>query len=249
MTEPELIDFFKSDSGTLFLLKTDRAGEEVDNGMGVDFDLKPYAVLTVNSDLKNPRGVRGEVSDEKIREFLMDKVMILTTREDRETVAEMMGRLADDGYTPIWTNGEYKYPDDPITTIERLGTTVSFKVTRSYTLRASFEEIKKYYETRRNPSNYGSDLFNYLLGRNPEHKAITDKTRFLSDSAKLESIKFDAEEILFCFECALEYEETVQERDWTSSPISKEKADTIQKKFEEETTFEEIKKFIEDRLK
>jgi hypothetical protein len=41
-----IIDLFKSiNAPALVVLKTQRAGEEVDNGYGVDFDLPPFAVI------------------------------------------------------------------------------------------------------------------------------------------------------------------------------------------------------------
>jgi hypothetical protein len=40
--------FEKMESPAVVILQTPRAGEEVDNGCGVDFDLAPYAVIYDN---------------------------------------------------------------------------------------------------------------------------------------------------------------------------------------------------------
>lgn len=51
-----IIKFFdKIDCPALYILKTPRAGEEVDNGYGVEFDLPPYFVI-----------FSGEIEDEKM---------------------------------------------------------------------------------------------------------------------------------------------------------------------------------------
>jgi hypothetical protein len=49
----KIINLFASiNCPALFVLKTPRAGQEVDNGMGVDFDLAPYAVIHKGSILE-----------------------------------------------------------------------------------------------------------------------------------------------------------------------------------------------------
>jgi hypothetical protein len=230
-----LIKACKKDPKALYLLETSRAWEEVDNGMGMDFDLKPYAIVTLDHDMK-------PCLDNLV---FFENVIVLNSTEDEKRIKGILSNLANDGYKVIWKNILYKYPRAPKSTLDRTGTAIKLKIHKEYTLKVTYEELKKYYASRFKASTSERDIFFDLLDKNPEARALAPEDRFLGDSAKLKDTKYDADGVTFTFSFIYEYEKVVQERDWDFDPISKEYSDNIQKKFEDPKFVDRIRKYIE----
>ena len=216
LTEEQIIKRSKKDPNVIYLLKTDRAGEEVDNMMGVEFELKPYAVIVLGHRLFSP-----------------DNVMVLTSREDPEQIEDMLHRLKGDGYKVIYQNEAYKYPDEPVTRLERIDTDISFTIKKTYNLRISHEELNKYYKSRKDPSTYKSDLFNYLVEKNKEAVRGFSKDRFISGQIKLEEVFFNGDDVIFQYSCKME---------------SSKNINGIPSRFENHKLFKQISDYIDNKV-
>lgn len=94
--------FEKIECPPLYILKTPRAGEEVDNGCGLDFDLPPYAVI-----------FEGDIEEDDNELKKLKKLYAFSNRNDIEiqhfdvknltSVEDFLKELHDlDGYEIIW---------------------------------------------------------------------------------------------------------------------------------------------------
>jgi hypothetical protein len=231
----DYIQFCNSNkNNVLYLLQTDLVGEEVDNGMGVEFELKRFVIISIKGEGKTN----------------FDDVMWLEVSEDENHVKDMLARLASDGYVIIWKNEEYSYPQPVIGTIQRLGTEVTLKVERTYSFKITYEDLKKYYTDRKSASEYEHDLFYYLLEKHPDIEKIATGAGWLSDQVKMQDRFYDKDGISFTFTCKNTHTKNVGPSEAKYNFLTQEDSDKFQIRFEGESKdFENIKDYIEAFLK
>jgi hypothetical protein len=174
------------------LLKTPRAGENVENGMGVDFDLPPYSIICHDRDkIKLDDAVKNYIP----ATLLVQKFEIENCKSLQGMIDELKER---DAYEVIWRDETYKEPDKLKSELKIGDGDIECRLSISGSIKIYYSDLSKYFSDRVNPSNWQSDIF---------HEAIedyNDKTdiigcRFIGDSAHLENVLYFKDYMEFVF--------------------------------------------------
>jgi len=188
----------------IVILKTPLVGETVDNGMGVDFDLKEYALIfkydkgytMLNSELSHAFYELERESDAPGFGVMNMDVEGVTSIDD--IINELNER---DKYEVIWRDESYKDPDKYKAELFRDAISVSLNVTKTYSLKVKFSEIIKYCSNKSSGYAYKSDFFNDVLRDHIEFDEVVNNRTFPGDSAKMKDFHFSEDGIVFVFEC------------------------------------------------
>lgn len=205
-TDQQIIDkcislYNKLDSVNLVaILKTDRAGDSVDNGMGVDFDLKPYYLLyqIESREVRQKKDAYSEASqvlyDNELYDFVSsDYVHSDDLEEDIERYRSV------DNYNPIWISPDYKGTRPPDLSLQYHVGDISINTSRSYILFISYEELKRYTKEKKS-YYYQCDLFRVLVEQAHKNHKITDNKYYITDKARLKETIYTEKGIEFYFE-------------------------------------------------
>jgi len=177
----------KNRDNCIALLKTPRAGEEVENGHGVEFELPPYALICKDKDLLKLDG-------EKVNMFDVDGCRSLDG---------MIENLRDmDGYEVVWKNEAYVEPSRPVPEVMPDGYAfIEVRTGLRYTMKVKYDDLKTYFGERTKPSGNPHDLFIDILEFSPDFDRIVGNRSFPGDVARLEGTSFDGEGVTFEFVC------------------------------------------------
>lgn len=205
-TDQEIIDkcvalFSKLEKVHLVaILKTDRAGDTVNNGMGVEFDVKPYYLLY---QIESRKVHQTESSFSEVSRILYDNGMdeyISSDSIHSDKLEEDIERYRSvDNYNPIWISADYKEIDKPTLSLQRHVGDISVCTSRSYILSISYEELKRYTKEKKS-YYYQYDLFRVLVEQVQKKHKITDNEHFITDRAKLKQTIYTEKGIEFYFE-------------------------------------------------
>jgi hypothetical protein len=202
------IELFRAIPGASLqaILKTDRAGDTVDNGMGVEFDLKPYYVLYrletrevgSRSDLHNQASSAFYKSD-------LDHLISSDTTLSDDIEDDIERYRSVDDYNPIWITPDYKKVEPPRVTIEKHSGNISLKADRSYKMFISYDDLQRYLKDKKT-YYYQCDLFSALIERLQTTHQMVDNLYFVTDKAKLKETIYTEKGIVFFFKISDTYE-------------------------------------------
>jgi hypothetical protein len=219
----------------LYVLQSSKVGDTVDNGCGVEFDIKEYAIVALK-----------DVSDK----FDDEKYMCLTVEESETAMLGMLDRLYEDGYEIIWNNKEYKLLEQTKFEIVRCGVDVSVKIHRMYRLTIKFDDIRKHYADRVNVTELNThDLF-YQLFENGKLSNLATGAGFVTDNVRLDDVKIRQDELVFEFHCKNEIGYQCKPVNYSFRTVTQEQSDAIQLKFENPNlSIDLIDKMISELMK
>lgn len=180
----------------IVLLKTPRAGEEVDNGMGVDFEISPYSIICHDRE-KIKLKFDGKSDMESIME-----TSNLTHNFEIESCNSLQGMIDNlkemDGYEVIWRNSEYKEPSELKSELHIGEGDIECNLTIVGSLKVLYSDIANYFKERVNPSNWQSDIFRKAI-ENHNNKKDMVGCRFIGDSARIKNVMYYDDHIKFVF--------------------------------------------------
>jgi len=219
----------------LYVLKSSKAGSEVDNGYGVEFDIKEYAV----------------VARRQLDQFDDDTVMCLVVEESESIVGQTLNRLYEDAYTVIYKNENYKYPEKAKVQIDRCGTNVNVTVDRLYRLAIKFDDIKKYCADRVNITELTTqDLFYQLFDSSSLSDILATGGGFVADNTTIDFVQVTGDELIFKFHCRNNTHYQCKPIDYSHHKVTQKESDTVQLKFENSNlSIDLIDKLIRDLIK
>jgi len=177
----------------VFILETDRAGNTVDNGMGVDFDLDRYVLIYRDND---PQGKYDKI----YKAFEHSEELDVNTFDINgcDSVDRFIVELGGDGYKVIWENGDYKVPAFIKSDLKRISLLVEIKEVRKYELIVTYEEIKKYLNSSCQ-IKYHHDLLLKILKDSPERNNIFNEGRYELDKVGDVLVRFGENSIIYSF--------------------------------------------------
>jgi len=173
----------------IVLLKTPRAGEKVDNGVGVDFEITPYFVICHDRDKIDIK------IEEKDRWNLIHNFEI----ENCKSLQGMIDTLKKtDGYEVIWRNAEYKEPSKMKSELTIGAGKIECELKIEGSIKILYSDLSKYFEERVNPSNWQHDVFHKALEDYNDQKDMVG-CRFLGDATHLTNIMYFKDHVEFEF--------------------------------------------------
>lgn len=147
------------------ILKTPRAGDTVDNGMGVEFDLREWALIYKRPKNSKRRSLELEIYNiQREAEDWSGNVDIQMF--DVDSCSSIDGMIKEmnetDGYEVQWR--DTTFVENRINSELIVGeTNVEIKDKRYFDLKLSYEEIKKYISAKSDSYMHAWDLFSYAL--------------------------------------------------------------------------------------
>jgi hypothetical protein len=208
----------------IVVLETPLAGETVDNGMGVESSLPRYALIfkydkgynMLNSELSY---AFYDYKDIKVGQFDVDNV---------DTLDGMVEELYDiDKYEVKWKDESYKDPQEYKSELFREAVCLELNLIKLYSLKVTFDEIKRYCADKSCGYAYKSDFFNDLLRDHPDFDTVVNNRSFPGDSAKLTDMHFCENGVVFVFQCKDESSISYADEGYSDEELSE-----IVKKFE-----------------
>lgn len=175
----------------IVLMETDMAGQEVDNGMGVDFELSRFALIY--------RGKKKhDVMDVLARENILDEVNTFDIN-GCSSLDEMVEELAStDGYKEIYRNTDFREPEQVKADLIRKSVCVEVKEVRNYELLVPYSEIDKYLKETEQEC-YDRDLLLEILEHHAEKENVFREGRFNRDQVRTDGIIFCEGYLKFVF--------------------------------------------------
>lgn len=186
----------------IVILKTPKAGETVDNGMGVEFDLPPFAMIFKMTREADPRCDEWIFSDPPFGAYPDSKVKTFNV-ENITSIDGMVENLRDmDEYEVIWKNEEYKPRDPIVSKLEIQGNHLDLVYTNSYSLTVSFEEMRKYISDKSRDFESEREVFITALQEHKDFDTIVGNRYYPWDVVKYGDCKITETGLIFTFSCA-----------------------------------------------
>lgn len=181
------------------ILKTDRAGDTVDNGMGVEFDIKPYYLLyQIETREVSAKGDIFSKASNVLYDNDLDKYISSDMLHSDELEEDIERYHSVDNYNPIWISPKYKKTKPPSLSLERHTGDISIVAKKQYKLFMSYEELKRYLKDKKSYF-YQCDLFNMLVEQIQKSHKILDNEYYVSDKTKLKETIYTEKGIEFYF--------------------------------------------------
>jgi hypothetical protein len=198
MTDQEMTQYCEEHKDNcIVLLKTPRAGDEVDNGMGVEFELTPYALICHDRDkIKLKFDGKNDIESMMRTSDIVNRFEI----DNCKSLQAMIDNLKEtDGYDVIWRNADYKEPHDLKSELQIGGGSIDCKIVIHGSLKVFYSDLATYFKERVNTSNYDSDIFRKAM------EAHNDKTdiigcRFIGDSAHITDTLYFEDHVVLMFD-------------------------------------------------
>ena len=208
MNNKEAIGFMKvlcsnNNALPIVILKTPRVGTEVDNGMGVEFNLKEYTLIyKFEKGSCDGGSLMGSFIDMERR--YPDLTVMLMNIDNISSLKDAMEELKEkDDYNVIWKSDDYQEPAKYKSKLYRNGISVNVTLQKEYTLEISYSEIKRYCSNKSNKCISNDDLFFDILRDMTDYEPVISNSTFPRDVAKLGDIFFTEHGIIFMFSCKL----------------------------------------------
>lgn len=234
----------------IVILKTPRAGETVDNGMGVDFELAEWALIFKKTKESSKSAFDFEFGTRHQEEL---KISIKKFNVDRmDSLEGMIQELKEtDAYEVVWQDKTYKGPEAIKATLTRTGVGFSVDCVKWYSVSVTYEEAKKYIGNFVEAMSIDELLID-ILKDHPDFEKIAHNSGFPRDSMihhPHSFVQLTIDGIIFNFgykeEAGAEFERHKEGSTWQKEDMTTEEADKLTRRFEEEKVGEKATKYVE----
>src|SRR4030043_332154 len=206
----------------IVILKTPLAGETVEGMMGVDHNLKEYVLI-----FKYDKGYSGLNSEmtyafyELEREIHQDFGVMEFNVESISSIDDMINELHErDQYQVVWRDNNYKEPIGYNSKLFRDSLSLNVSLVKTYSLKVTFDEIKKYCSDKSSGYVYRHEFFLDLLRDNKEFNKVVNNHSFPGDIAEFEDMYFCEDSVVFVFRCKLEKNIVCDENEYNDERLS-----------------------------
>ena len=182
----------------IVILETPLAGETVDNGMGVEHSLSKYALI-----FKYNKGYSMFNSDLSHSFYKIENISIAQFDvENLESLDGMIQELYDvDKYQVVWRDEKYKEPSKYKSKWYRDAIAIEMSLTKQYSLKVTFDEIRRYCSDKSCGYAYKGDLFKDFLRDHEYFDDVVANRTYPGDSAHLQDMHFCEDGVVFVFQC------------------------------------------------